>query len=74
MIAVKAFGAPHAIKVYLWVSMLILFCSNVQYTCFGDRVSAGGECEAAVTVRSRCGWVKFMECGELLYGMRFPLC
>ena len=26
-----------------------------------------------MTVRTRCGWVKFRECGELLYGRRFPL-
>ena len=32
-------------------------------------MSAGGGCEAAVT----CGWVKFMDFGELLYGRRFPL-
>ena len=38
-----------------------------------DTVSAGGGCEAAVTVRTRCGWVKFRECSELLYGWRFPL-
>ena len=37
----------------------------------GDKVSAGGGCEAAVTVRTRCGWVRFMECGELLYGRKF---
>ena len=36
-------------------------------------MSAGGGCEAAVTARSRCGWVKFRGCGELLYGMRFSL-
>ena len=36
-------------------------------------MSAGGGYEAAVTARTRCGWVKFRECGELLYGMRFPL-
>ena len=35
-------------------------------------VNAGGGCEAAVTARTRCGWVKLRECGELLYG-RFPL-
>ena len=29
----------------------------------GDWVSAGGGCEAAVTARTRCGWVKFRECG-----------
>ena len=30
-------------------------------------------CEVVVTARTRCGWVKFRECGELLYGRRFPL-
>ena len=25
-------------------------------------VSAGGGCEAAVTARTRCGWVMFREC------------
>ena len=36
-------------------------------------MSAGGGCEAAVTARIRCGWVKHRECGELLFGRRFPL-
>ena len=26
-----------------------------------------------MTVRTRCGWVKFIECGELLNGRRFPV-
>ena len=43
-----------------------------EFTYHGDRVSAGGGCEVAVTARTRCGWAKPMECGELLYG-RFPL-
>ena len=43
------------------------------FTYAGDRVSAGGGCEAAVTVRTRCGWVKFRECGELLHRKIFPL-
>ena len=30
-------------------------------------------CETAVTARTGCWWVKFRECGELLYGRRFPL-
>ena len=30
----------------------------------------GGGCEAAVTARTRCGWIKFMECGELLHSDR----
>ena len=44
-----------------------------EFTYLGDRVSAGGGCEAVVTAKTRCGWVKFSECGELLYGRRFPL-
>ena len=36
-------------------------------------MSAGGGCEAAVTARIRFGWAKIRECGELLYGSRFPL-
>ena len=26
-----------------------------------------------MTARKRYGWVKFRNCGELLYGRRFPL-
>ena len=44
-----------------------------EFTYFGDRVSACGGCEAAVSARKRCWWVKFRECGDLLYGRRFPL-
>ena len=33
----------------------------------GDRVNAGGGCDAAVTARTRCRWVNVPECGELLY-------
>ena len=44
-----------------------------EFTYLGDRVSAGGGCEAAITARTRCGWAKLRECGELLYGRRFPL-
>ena len=40
-----------------------------EFTCLGDRVSAGGGCE---TARTRCGWVMFRECDKLLYGI-FPL-
>ena len=42
-------------------------CDDVEavmaFTYLGDRVSAGGECEAAVTARARYGWVKFGESG-----------
>ena len=44
-----------------------------ELTYLGDRVSAGGGCEATETARTRCGWVKLKECGKLLYGRRFPL-
>ena len=44
-----------------------------EFTYLGDRVSAGGGCEAAGTVRTRCGLTKFRECGELLCGRIFPL-
>ena len=44
-----------------------------EFTYLGDRVSAGGGCEAVVTARTRCGWVKFRECSDLLHDRRFPL-
>ena len=36
-------------------------------------MSVGGGCEAAITARTGCGWVKCRECGELSYGRTFPL-
>ena len=44
-----------------------------MFTCLGDRVSKGGGCDASLTARTRCGWVKFGECGEFFYGKMFPL-
>ena len=44
-----------------------------EFTYLGDRMSSGGKCEAAVTAKTRCGWVKFRECSGLLYGRRLPL-
>ena len=32
-----------------------------EFTYLGDSMSAGGGCDAVVTVRTMCGWVKFME-------------
>ncbi|XP_006820969.1 uncharacterized protein LOC102810427 [Saccoglossus kowalevskii] len=49
------------------------FESVKEFTYLGDEVSVGGGCEAAVTARARFAWVKFRECGKLLYGKRFPL-
>ena len=44
-----------------------------ELTNLGDRVSADRVCEVGVTVRIRCGLVKFRECGNLLCGRRCPL-
>ena len=44
-----------------------------EFTYLGDRVSAGEGCEAVVSARRRCGWVKFMECSELLYDRKSAL-
>ena len=38
-----------------------------------DRLNASGGSEAAETARTRIGWIKFRECGELLYGRKFSL-
>ena len=42
-----------------------------KYLC--DSVIAGGGYEAILTARTRCAWVKYRECGELLYGKSYPL-
>ena len=44
-----------------------------EFAYLGDMVSAGGEYEPAMTVRTRCGWLVLMECGGLMYGKRLPL-
>ena len=59
------------------VEQEVKLCGEVEtlleFTYIGDRVSAGEGCEVAVTARTRSWWVKFRECGELLYVRRFPL-
>ena len=45
----------------------------IEFTYLGDRVSRCGGREAAVTARTRCEWVTFRECGDLLYRRRIPL-
>ena len=54
-------------KLYDDVETENIFCN------LGDRLSATGGCEAAVTARVRIGWVRFRKCGELLLGNRFSL-
>ena len=44
-----------------------------EFTYLGNWVSVGGVCEDAVMARTKCWWVKFRECSELLYDRRFPL-
>ena len=39
-----------------------------EFTYLGDKVSVGGGCEAVMSARTKCGWVKHGEYGELLYG------
>ena len=54
-----------------------MLCHEVEtvseITYIGDKVSAGGGYEVAVTARTRYGWCRFRECGELLYCRIFPL-
>ena len=44
-----------------------------MFTYLGDSTRAGEECEVGVTARTRCWWVKFRGCSELLYAKRFHL-
>ena len=44
-----------------------------SFCYLGDRLNASGGSEAAITARTRIGWIKFRKCGELLYGIRFSL-
>ena len=50
-------------------------CNEVEtvngFCYLEDRLNASGGCEVAVTARIKIGWVRFMECGELLLGNRF---
>ena len=42
-----------------------------SFRSLADWLNARGGSEAAVTARTRIGWIKFRECGELLYGREF---
>ena len=59
------------------VEQEVKLCEEVETVCeftyLGYMVCASGECEASVSTRTRCGWVKYRECDELLHGRRFPL-
>jgi len=51
-------------------------CDGIEtvksFRYLGDRFNTSGGSEAAVTARTKIGWVKF-KCGEMLYGKRFSL-
>ena len=55
----------------------LLFFDQVDFVksfCYlGDKLIASGGSEAAVTARTRIGWIKFREGGELLHGRKFLL-
>ena len=59
------------------VKQEVKLCDEVEtvsgLTYLGDRMSASGGCEAALTARNKCRWAKFRECGELMHGSRFLL-
>jgi len=47
---------------------------TVKGFCYlGNRLNASGGSKAAVTARTRIGWIKFRECGEVLNCKRFSL-
>ena len=44
-----------------------------EFRYLGNRLNGSGGCKATVTARTRMGWKKFRECGEILFGKRFSL-
>ena len=57
------------------VKMMYGEVETVKTFCYlGDRLNASsGGCKAAMTSRTRLGWKKFRNCGEILFGKRFSL-
>ena len=55
----------------------ISFFDQIEFVksfCYlGDRLNASGGSETAVTARTRIGWIKFRESGEILYGRKSSL-
>ena len=51
--------------------LAIVTVTELSY--LGDRINSGGGCVAAVTSRTRLGWVRFRECQDLLCRKKFPL-
>ena len=45
--------------------------SLTELSYLGDRINSEGECETAVTCRTRIGWVEFRDCHDLLCRKNF---
>ena len=43
----------------------------MSFWYLGDRLNISSGSKAAVTARTRFGWIKFRECEESLYGRNF---
>ena len=56
---------------FVWSLTVFGFLKSVRY--LGDRLNASGGSEAAVTARTRIGWITFREGEELLYGRKFSV-
>ena len=56
---------------FVWSLTVFVFVKSFRY--LGDRLNASGVSEAAVTARTRIGWIKFREGEELLYGRKFSV-
>ena len=54
-----------------------VICDKVKtvkgYCYLGNRLNASGECEVAVTAKTRVEWKQFRECSEILFEKRFSL-
>ena len=46
-------------------------CDEIHHRILNNHGRGG--CESPVTAITRCWWVKFRDCRELLYGRRFPM-
>ena len=44
-----------------------------KFSYVGDRLNATGGCKAAVTAKTRIGWIKFREYSEILKGKKFSI-
>ena len=59
------------------MNQMKILCDGVEtvtkFSYLGNRLNATGECETAVTAKTRIGWMKFRKCSEILKGKRFSL-